>query len=483
MGPGRRLRHVPESDENVRLFSAPLTRAPQASKAHELRKQAPDIVFRWSLFLYLATSTLVLLSQPAYPAEPIVGPVYYVAPYGNDSHSKAQAANPSTPWRTLQKAAANVVAGDTIVVEDGIYTGGSDAVVRISDKSGTATNPIRFVSRNRWGATLDGQLRSQDVVALRNSNHIIIEGFEIKSGAARGIRSDVSSTSPQIISHITLRQNWIHHNGQVDPCATSQQSGALGHGVLMSIHSRYWTVDANLIHNNGKLVGSCSSMSHQHDHGLYMKGHGHMVRNNILFGQVVGYNLKMDGPGNSFDPPSDERSYTVINNTFAHTPVDGQIYRNIIMYSNSGYSPRNVLIANNVFWGAPPSGDISIRTSGGGWPWEGVEVVNNVSDTRYTFRPEHKSALLRFEGNIDNTTNPGIQGTTLGMVSPKALGATEDDFRLTADAKLLIDSGASSFTDQYRRGLATETSPMRDYVGTNRPQGYGTDIGAHERIR
>jgi hypothetical protein len=255
------------------VCSAPRLRGrPQASKAHELRKQAPDIVFRWSLFLYLATSTLVLLSQPAYPAEPIVGPVYYVAPYGNDSHSKAQAANPSTPWRTLQKAAANVVAGDTIVVEDGIYTGGSDSVVRISDKSGTATNPIRFVSRNRWGATLDGQLRSLDVVALRNSNHIIIEGFEIKSGAARGIRSDVSSTSPQIISHITLRQNWIHHNAQVDPCATNKQNGALGHGVLMSRYSRYWTIDNNLIHNNGQLVGSCSSMSHQHDHGLYMKG-------------------------------------------------------------------------------------------------------------------------------------------------------------------------------------------------------------------
>jgi hypothetical protein len=110
-------------------------------------------------------------TEPVYPAEPIVGPVYYVAPYGDDSRSKAQAAN-SRPrhWR-----------------------------FRRSD--------------------------IKDVVALRNSNHIIIEGFEIKNGAARGVRSDVSSTNPQIISHITLRQNWIHHNGQIDPCATSQQRG------------------------------------------------------------------------------------------------------------------------------------------------------------------------------------------------------------------------------------------------------------------
>jgi hypothetical protein len=421
-GPGTASRK-PWAAGRLLLFSARLTGAHQTSKADELINQTPNIVFRWWLFLYLATFTHGLLAQPVYPAEPIVGPVYYVAPYGDDSRSKAQAASPSTPWRTVQKAADNAVAGDTIVVENGTYTSSGEDVLYFGGKSGTASKPIRFVSRNRWGAILDGRNIVPNVVRFRNANHIIIEGFEIKNGRARGVRSDNSTTSPQIVGAITIRQNWVHHNGRSDLCDPNTGSG--GMGVLLNIYSRYWIFDKNLINTNGHINsdGSCGA-TFNHQHGLYLKGHGHTIKNNIIFDHRVGFNIKLDGPGDTLDPPINERSYIVINNTLAHTPVSGQPYRSITFYRNSGYNPRNVLIANNVFWGSTKSGEFAIQVGGGGWPWTGVEVVNNVADADNLVRPDvgttaYRSALLVDENNVDNTTNPGIRGTTLGMASPK----------------------------------------------------------------
>src|SRR5262245_53218203 len=61
---------------------------------------------------------------------------YYVAPYGN-------AAGPGTdedPWRTLQRAANAVRAGDDVTVRAGNYAGFDLRT------SGTAANPIRFLA-------------------------------------------------------------------------------------------------------------------------------------------------------------------------------------------------------------------------------------------------------------------------------------------------------------------------------------------------
>jgi hypothetical protein len=46
---------------------------------------------------------------------------YYVSPSGSDSYTSAQAQNIGTPWKTIQKAATNMYAGDTCQIRAGTY--------------------------------------------------------------------------------------------------------------------------------------------------------------------------------------------------------------------------------------------------------------------------------------------------------------------------------------------------------------------------
>ena len=82
---------------------------------------------------------------------PILAATYYVAPAGNDAFSVAQAQNIGTPWQTINRAASNLVAGDTCLVRAGTYR--ETVTVRAS---GTAAAPIRFQAYSNETVTVDG---------------------------------------------------------------------------------------------------------------------------------------------------------------------------------------------------------------------------------------------------------------------------------------------------------------------------------------
>jgi len=71
----------------------------------------------------------------------LVATTYYVSPTGNDSNLGSL----SQPWRTITHAAQTVVAGDTVVVEDGTYV---EALYL--PHNGIATSPITVKSQNKW---------------------------------------------------------------------------------------------------------------------------------------------------------------------------------------------------------------------------------------------------------------------------------------------------------------------------------------------
>ena len=92
-------------------------------------------------------SAIITAGSPSLTAITVAsGPTYYISPNGNDSGNGSQ----STPWRTVQKAANTVNAGDTVVLMDGTYTQGS---VNFS-RSGTADKPIVFKAQNKWKAVI-----------------------------------------------------------------------------------------------------------------------------------------------------------------------------------------------------------------------------------------------------------------------------------------------------------------------------------------
>lgn len=421
-------------------------------------------------------------TESVYPATPIVGPAYYVAPDGDDARSKAQAADPATPWRTIQHAINNAVAGDNIVVKDGIYSSTATDLVWINKGTkGTAQNPIRVLSQNRWGAVLDGNYRNRMIFAIdREVEHVIIEGFELKRAYYSGIYSNPSTVTTH---NIIIRGNWIHSIG--NDRTLNCESGAMAgnSGVTSARRTRYWTVDGNRIHTIGRLPGGCPEHDYKHDHGLYIQGHGHVVTNNIIFDNKAGWDIKADHTiaksgesGPDYEFPPGERAGVYTNNTLAS--INPNRIGQINLFRNSGPQPPHVLIMNNVFWNSRTT---AVRMGSGGYPWPSLEIINNITtadhiawNERDNFDPtsDIKNNGGTVQENVTNTTNRGIQGTTLGMVDP-----ARHDFRLANTATLLIDQATSTHK---RTGLPNVHAPFHDHLAIPRPQGTGLDRGAHE---
>jgi len=95
----------------------------------------PALFFGRECFQHKISTLLVALAC----ASQVTAATYYVDPSGNDSLTSSQAQSISTPWQTIQKAANNMVAGDTCLIRAGTYR----ETVTVP-ASGTATAPITF---------------------------------------------------------------------------------------------------------------------------------------------------------------------------------------------------------------------------------------------------------------------------------------------------------------------------------------------------
>src|SRR5882672_3341818 len=113
---------------------------------------------------------------------------FYVATSGNDANSGAA----SAPWRTIQKAANTMVAGDTAMVSAGTYNEKLNTM-----RSGTATARITF--RTTAGARILS-------FAGVNHDYVTIDGFEM-TGANDGYMLTWSGNYGELLNSI------IHDTG------------------------------------------------------------------------------------------------------------------------------------------------------------------------------------------------------------------------------------------------------------------------------
>jgi hypothetical protein len=155
---------------------------------------------------------------------------YYVATTGSDTGPGSQ----SQPWRTIQKAANTVIAGDTVSVAGGIY---NEKVV--FTRSGTASQKIIF--KNVAGQTpiIDGQGLSiptyDTLISIKGVGYMRLEGFEIKNSAYWVIYIGGES------HHLELSSLDIH-------------DGAMSGMFIDGPRSRpaFSLISGNKVHNNGQ---------------------------------------------------------------------------------------------------------------------------------------------------------------------------------------------------------------------------------------
>ncbi|MFA6435508.1 MAG: choice-of-anchor Q domain-containing protein, partial [Elusimicrobiales bacterium] len=354
---------------------------------------------------------------------------YYVATTGSDSYTAAQAQNPATPWKTIQKAVSSVSAGATVHVAPGTYSysGASsmDAAIH-GGASGTASARIRYVSDTKWGAKIISS--GTPAVWYNYGSYVDIQGFDISGDGVGGIYSSGS--------FVRIIGNHVHDIAGPPDCATGSNGGA---GID---NTNYSASDSDIIGNVVHDIGivNCGEKS-PHEHGIY------------------------------------------------HSNLRGHIYNNIV-YHNSAYgihtwhAPKDLVISNNLTFGNGASGIIvgAGDAPGGGFTADGFVVANNISMNNggYGILEEgltgtnniYKNNLIygNSAGGISLQNGNTHQNTV--SADPKFVNFKADgsgDYHLSA-ASPAIDKGTN------------QGAPADDYDGVARPQGAAFEIGAYEYV-
>jgi len=388
----------------------------------------------------------------------------YVATTGNDGADGALA----TPWRTLQRAANLVRAGDQVIVRPGHYAGFNLTT------SGTATNPIVFSADPGVIVDAPNPVRTQDGINLEGASWIVIEGFTVIGMPRTGIRSVTNA-------HVTIRRNVGDANGRwgiltgfsddllIEDNVMSRS--AAEHGIYVGNsgdrpvirRNHVWGNSGNGIHMNGDLS--------QGGDGIIT---GAVVEANVIHG-----NGRTGGSGINGDGVQGSR---IVNNILYDNHASG-----ISLYQIDGGAPaRNNFVAHNTI----------VQAADGRWAINiqdastGNRVVNNILVTLHTFRGAIAVSEDSRPGFVSDYNAVTPRFTLDGGDSVLSLDAwrqtTGQDLHSFAStpAALFADPVAGDYhlrADAPARDAArAPTDVTTDFDGSPRPVGSAADIGADE---
>ncbi len=192
-----------------------------------------------------ASDVQELYSYNSHPAGPIT---YYVSTSGNDSNPGTQ----SQPWQTIQKAANSAMAGDTVIVNTGIYN-----------------ERIQLTKSGSFGAPITFQALGTVVMKGFNIpvNYIMIKGFEIANTDYVRWHSDVSAGVYILGNNVVVENNYVHD------CSLS--------GIVLagSPHDNTQTVTHDCIIRNNRLYRNEMV-------GINVAGRNNLIENNEVWGTV-----------------------------------------------------------------------------------------------------------------------------------------------------------------------------------------------------
>jgi len=424
------------------------------------------------------------------------GAVYYVdGVTGNDFNGGTAGA----PWRTIQKAANTLVAGETAIVNAGTYY---ERV--LVTRSGTAGNLITFQA---LGNVLMQGFNIQ-------ASYIKVDGFEIANIPAVDYTNRSNGSGVYLLgSNSEITNNYIHQTPAagiyLEPSGTSNNLIGANRIVSAVECGIFAQGNNNLVVSND--ISHTRAVAGSDADGIRFFGTGSTIRKNYIHDIVAadspGQILNIDaiqtwGPADSvtieqnmFDVPGDNMQGAMISISVA--PVQNLTFRNNIFINGSqtppgpainimGYSGTgllntvfNTIIANNTF----------VRTGGNNLAYcvnlhDGVQnatVMNNVFYNCGGSLFGYVSTAPLFGGTTSGitignnsvfTTNGvpplgGANPSDVWMVDPMFVNTATRDFHPQA-ASPLINTGA------------TLPQATNDYDGVARPQGTAPDIGAFE---
>lgn len=232
---------------------------------------------------------VVYLSPPVYSSNTPFENAYYVSVDGDD-------ANPGTfeaPWRTIQKAADTLVAGETVFVREGVY----EEFVRIHRSGSAKDGYITFQAYPGERPILEGKhltptSRNQAQVHVRGASYIAVQGFEIRGLTSN--RSDDYLAGLKVNgggSHIVLANNDIHHISNY--AANGNAHGLLVYGDSFTPISSI-SITGNTIHH--LISGSSESLTLDGNVKDFVVAFNKVHDNNNIGIDIIGHYNTCDAP-------------------------------------------------------------------------------------------------------------------------------------------------------------------------------------------
>jgi len=432
--------------------------------------------------LTLASSIVVVSTYPA---------VYYVNPRGKDS-------NPGTieePWQTIQKAAQQAIAGDTVIVQTGEYSGS----INVSNHSGTVADPIVFLA--------DGKVRVLggyfDIGTYSVPRHYIhVNGFHFKdvSMTIRGSYNLIEncifegprggfgiSWHPSLdppSSNVIVRSNVFVNFGQVVVMNTGAKSENIViegnifeniEGDVLRFFGRNHVFRKNIV-KGVRETGFHADIFQVYDNNLepsfgmliecnqFLDSTGSLCmvlnRGQSLIGNWTWRNnviVSVDGVAQIAAP-----YFKFHNNTFVNSGKNTAGPILLRHYGDSAYAfAHNTEIVNNMFIGCGSYPD----ADGVGWyhfaDRPEADFYGFIADFNYVAKSQ----------SAGYASKKGFQGKELNGINggdPCFIGVS--DFRLRSESRA-VDTGK------------TIGSFAHDFDTVLRPQGSAWDRGAFERLQ
>lgn len=395
-----------------------------------------------------------------------IAQTYYVAETGDNGNPGTS----SSPWETLQYAANEVKAGDTVIVRPGEYQG------FFLSEDGTPSAPIVFIAEEGTTITSANEVTA-DGINLEGADHIIIRGFQISNDGSidrAGIRS-VANTG------VIIRDNYIDGMGtwgiftgfseniliENNTCTNSIDE----HGIYHSNSADQPVIRGNICHGN-------------HGCGIHMNGDISMGGDGIISGALVEKNIIYNnGTGGGSGINCDGVQQSIFRNNLLYGNHAGGI--SLYRIDAGGPASGNLIVNNTVFMAGDGRWCINIQNSS-----TGNRVYNNILFTEHSYRGDisiSETSMNGFESDYNVligrfTRDDGNSVDDLETWQTET-GNDMHSFHASPAAVFVSyesdDYHLRSGGDAVDKGVNDPAAPD-DLDKVSRPQGSAVDPGAYE---
>lgn len=434
---------------------------------------------KWHISFFLTVSFLALSLSPVF-AE-----TYFVSTTGNDSNPGTEA----QPWRTIQKAANTVTAGDTVIVKAGTY---DERVTFPSGTTGNEGNKIVFKADPRRSVYMKG-------FRTTNVNYLRIDGFNITYTAGGWGGGGVWLTS----SYVEIVDNYFYDipGSAISPAWSGAQPSNIyiaknkiykcNKGFVISYNN--WLVE----HNEVERLYRQPSGGEDADYVRFF-GENHVIRNNYFHGTLVG---EVGASHVDVFQTFGDKCIPIAKNIIIENNIAMGFYHQGFMMTGDCGKHENIIIRNNIM--VAPNASWALLAMG----IKNLKVYNNIFVNYNLYgvfcREETRGdGIYITTGEIKNNIfyNPNSNSYWGNFPKNECVGSNNLLYRsgntipqqnfpndiVNQDPKF-VDVGNNKFRLQANSPAlnagVTLSGFSSDIEGRSRPQGSAWDIGAYEYVK